>query len=265
MPSSFQGALDDIRIAIGRLKKLRREIDQARRILDMAATGRIYEASAALRKHPRSLTGVARIPESLDLDTTLKRAENAIASLRDEAKLEYASALETALGQAGVRFAGNFPIYILESVVQLRVNLAQESVAVDRTRVATLDPRRVITTASRTLDSLLRRPFDASAFGTMLRNAYYRCVSRQGGESGGFVAVRAVFDVAKEKIGPRYDARMFGVDLMRLLASGTKVAQTLQLAPARSPVRAVWVPGVRSGYVTSIRFPHEDGPAEPTV
>jgi len=252
-PDQGQTAVDD---AKRELVALRKQLDSAIKALEAACTGHIF-ASAAMRRRNGGMKQVAAQLRGLLSSESLDKAETELENIAADAKAGYRTSLERALSSTGWDVAREWPSYLIERVVELKIDFRTERAKVGQKTLPTLEIDPIVAAARGELDKILRQPFDPKNFLTMLVTCYRDQVGAE--RTAEYVGVTKFVSCMKKTLGQGYGSARLGLDLSRLLDALPDAAARLDFSPARNPDGALYLRSrSRSGFVSGIRVHRGD-------
>jgi hypothetical protein len=157
--------------------------------------------------------------------------------------------------EACLPLAIDFPRFSVLKGIDGQVEFAERRTTLNGKPLKSIDPRRIVSEATKLKRKLYDRPFEAPAFVDGLHQTYVASLQKTGGAPGDAVPIQdfytdyvlslqsKVFFQNMEKGKFRgYGLDEFAVDLWRLFEAGTggaKGGHLLQLRPGRN--RALWL------------------------
>ena len=247
-----------LNLAVEELRHLKRLLSRALAVLNSGMGGKVFGLGPEAQTGRRELRRLGEELQRVAAAEIIEHAEEAFAHIVSDAKLRYKENLELALRAEGIQFSGEWPSYLLNNVLSLRVDLADEVVSIGKKHLRSLDLARALLAIRRSLKDLLSRPFNPSEFSELVTRAYNDATASRELRPEDYVQIKSVFHAVKRRYGLRYSVEQFAVDLYRLLEAiaEEQVSIELDLSPARSPATGILIPGPNRGHISGIRVRH---------
>lgn len=238
---------------------LKRLVDLYAKAAAAAAEGHYLDAGQVLRRNGDLSRRLGRALR--DAAKTLPEAglENIVQEREALARRRLKSDFEAGLEQAGLSWFGEWPTYVIESVVRLTIDLLRGDATLDGKSLGTIEPTRVVPAAKQRSVELIDRAFDPDEFRRVLQEAYTTEASRRGTAFGAFVAVQPLYLRVRQRFmdmgaDKQYSEAKFAVDLYRLRQADI-IGSALHLSPAQDASGGLYVPSGSGGnYIAALRF-----------
>jgi hypothetical protein len=208
-------------------------------------------------------------PELASLEGPFDRLRAEAAAKVERYRLDFIEDLSSRAAEAGLPLEIDFPRLRSLRGIEGHIDFAARTTTINKKRLKSIDPRRIITLLGRIKRELYDRPFEAKAFVDGLHEAYINVLELEGRKAGQSVPAGSLYleyvlaqqskafftDMDKGKFRG-YPLDQFAVDLWRFFQSGTggtsKGAQ-LRLDPGRGGLWLIDHEGERR-QITGITF-----------
>lgn len=240
--------------ARAKARRAKKVVDLVVKLMDAMASGRPLEASRILSRVPNALSQLKQVgAEIADLEGMAESARDVMA----EARSSYKGDLEKALADGHLRWSGEWPQYLVEDVLPVRVDFRGHRVWVAGNPMNTLELAPVLDSILKAARGTVGQPFDAPQFLRQLVAAYEELRRGSQAREGAYLRVKELFNRYGGGKSTGVAWSQFGIDLYRLIQSGLleKSGVQLEFSPARSPTSGLLVPGKGGGtYVNGVRL-----------